>query len=158
MQMYLVGNTMDGSDEVTADNWKGVHPDQSEKLDLCRAAAAFSFPNSLLSGEMESASEALEVVAAKGGCSLLRDAVDMRIVNDLRNGTGALIDNPSQVGGWPELKGEPAIDTDRDGIPDEWEEAHGLNPRSFADHKAQTLVPGHTNLEVYLCDIVKHLY
>ena len=158
MQLYLMGNIMDGSDEVTADNWKGIHPDQSDKLDLCRAAESFSFPNSLLAGNTESASEALEVVAAKGGCSLVRDAVDMRIVNDLRNGTGALIDNPSQVGGWPELKGEPAVDTDRDGIPDEWEEAHGLNPRSFADHKAQTLVPGHTNLEVYLCDIVKHLY
>ena len=158
MQLYLMGNIMDGSDEVTADNWKGIHPDQSDKLDLCRAAESFSFPNSLLAGNTESASEALEVVAEKGGCSLVRDAVDKRIVSDLQSGSGSLIDTPDQVGGWPELKGEPAIDTDRDGIPDEWEEAHGLNPRSFADHKAQTLVPGHTNLEVYLCDIVKHLY
>ena len=53
---------------------------------------------------------------------------------------------------------EPQKDTDRDGIPDAWEEAHGLNPLSNADGKAETLVSGYSNLDVYLNDIVKHLY
>lgn len=34
-----------------------------------------------------------------------RDATDARIVADVRNGTGSLIDHPDEVGGWPELTG-----------------------------------------------------
>ena len=32
-----------------------------------------------------------------------RDAVDLRIVNEVRSGTGRIIDHPSDVGGWPVL-------------------------------------------------------
>jgi len=156
MKMYLSGNQMDGSESVSTDNWTGVQPDDASKLDLCKAAARYDFENAY-TGE-ESAASAYETVLQKAGCSLVRDALDTRIVDDVRNGNGKLVNTPDEAGGWPELTGCPATDTDRDGIPDEWEEAHGLNPKSFADHKAKTLVSTHTNLEVYLCDIVKHLY
>ena len=58
-----------------------------------------------------------------------RDVIDARIVNEVKTGTGKIIDNPSQVGGWiiPAI-GATCTDTDRDGIPDAWEIAHGLNP------------------------------
>ena len=112
--------------------------------------------------------QAFETVLTKAGCSLSRDAIDARIVNEVREGkytyegttsTGGLIDTPSDVGGWPEYKGGTIpTDTDGDGIPDTWEEAHGLNPKSFADSKQETLVSGKTNLECYLCDMVKGLY
>lgn len=156
MKMYLAGNYMAGSASVTEDNWTGVFPDDASKLNDCKADSRYSFAHAV-TGE-ESAESAYETVLAKAGCSLVRDALDARIVNDVRTGKGGLIDKPSDAGGWPELSGSPAVDTDRDGIPDDWEEAHGLNPRSFADHKTKTLVSKHTNLEVYLCDIVKHLY
>ena len=32
-----------------------------------------------------------------------RDSVDQRIIDDVRNGTGAIIDSPGDVGGWPAL-------------------------------------------------------
>ena len=117
----------------------------------------------------ESAGQALETVLAKAGCSFHRDAIDVRIAEEVRNGsatckgsngsTGGLIDTQKDAGGWPMLRTEePQKDTDRDGIPDAWEEAHGLNPKSNADGKIETLVSGYSNLEVYLNDIVKHLY
>lgn len=48
----------------------------------------------------------------------------------------------------------PALnDADNDGIPDEWETSHGLNPTDAADGRA-TAADGYTNLELYLNDLV----
>ncbi|MBQ1885516.1 MAG: hypothetical protein II165_10945 [Bacteroidales bacterium] len=96
---------------------------------------------------------------AKAGCSLVRDALDIRIVEEVREGTGRIIDTQSQVGGWPELQsGDKPQDSDYDGIPDAWETKFGLNPNSSADARAVTLVTGFTNLEVYLRHLVRNLY
>jgi pectate lyase len=81
-----------------------------------------------------------------------RDLIDTRIVNDVRNGTGKIIDSQAEVGGWPVYDaGIPPADTDHDGMPDEWEIAHGLNPNNFADRHNTNLSPeGYTNIEVYI--------
>ena len=160
----LQGNYMYGSQQVTADNWQG----STVKTEAVKAAARWTEGLTMLTAE-ESAEQALETVLAKAGCSLHRDAIDVRIAEEVRNGsatckgsngsTGGLIDTQADAGGWPDLQaGEAQKDTDRDGIPDAWEEAHGLNPLSNADGKIETLVSGYSNLEVYLNDIVKHLY
>jgi len=50
------------------------------------------------------------------------------------------------------------VDSDSDGMPDNWETAHGLNP-NVQDHNgtdlslAETGVDGYTNLEVYLNEL-----
>jgi len=44
-----------------------------------------------------------QVLASAGARPADRDLVDVRIVNDVKNGTGQIIDTPSQVGGWPVL-------------------------------------------------------
>src|SRR5262249_17798849 len=68
------------------------------------------------------------------GATLVRDSVDTRIVSEVQNATGRHIDSQSQVGGWPTLNSLPAPpDTDQDGIPDQWETDHGLNPGAAAD-------------------------
>ncbi|MCQ2335030.1 MAG: pectate lyase [Paludibacteraceae bacterium] len=165
-QFYLTGNVLYGNADVTADNLKGMHPDESDKKERCVAAARWTMNHDIA---MQSADEALETVLSKAGCSLSRDAIDTRIVKEVRdgnythkgsNGSGnGLIDSPNDVGGWPELKsGEKAQDSDYDGIPDAWETAHQMDPKSYADGLRQTLVPGYTNIEVYLCDLVKDLY
>ncbi|HEY0610914.1 MAG TPA: hypothetical protein VGD35_14690, partial [Chitinophaga sp.] len=51
---------------------------------------------------------------------------------------------PGQVNG-----GTAPIDTDRDGIPDQWELSHGLNPNNAADGKVIN-ADGYTNLEKYI--------
>lgn len=81
-----------------------------------------------------------------------RDEVDERLLRQVRERTGGLIDSQSEVGGWPDLKSEPApVDSDHDGMPDEWEIANDLDPNDPADGSAEhELTYFQTNLEVYL--------
>lgn len=117
----------------------------------------------------QSAKEAYESVLKYAGASLKYDDVDKRIIANVRNGDytadgsngseKGLIDKASDVGGWPEYKKETGPkDTDGDGIPDEWETANGLNPKSKADGAKYTLSKTYTNLEVYLNSLVETLY
>ena len=163
-KFWLAGNYMFGSSEVTNDNWKGSTVNTS----AVKATARWTEGLTALVNE-QSAEEAYETVLDKAGCSLHRDAVDERIVNEVRNGTftytgsngstKGLIDTQSDVGGWPELQSaDKPQDTDYDGIPDEWEEQYGLNANDNADGNAITLVTGFTNLEVYMRYLVRDLY
>ena len=182
---YLANNYMYGSSSVTTNNWAGVVVDGkgTATVDDCKASSRWTSGLTPLKNE-QTAEAAYETVLAKAGCSLVRDAVDLRIVEDVRNGIvrngavvtsstvtgsvvpekggvskGGLIDTPSDVGGWPELKtGTAPTDTDLDGMPDEWEEKYGLDPKDPSDAKKITLVTGHTNLDVYMCHKVAHLY
>jgi hypothetical protein len=152
-KIFLTGNIMFNNDNVSLDNWSG----STVKTDAVKATSRWTDGLTLLTKE-ESAEHAFETVLAKAGCSLKRDSVDVRIVNEVRNGGGKLIDKPSDVGGWPVYSGTLEKDTDYDGIPDAWEEAYGLNPSSFSDSRKQTLVSGISNIEVYLNAIVADLY
>lgn len=167
-KFYVVDNTMDGSSAVTADNWSGVYPDESSKKSLCRSDKMFKLATPLVN--KQTAQQAYETVLAKAGCSLSRDAIDTRIVREVREGTytytgsngsqGGLIDAPEDVGGWPTYSGTrtEAEDADKDGILDAWETEHGLNPADPADAKLTTLQSPYLNLEVYMNELVQHLY
>jgi len=63
---------------------------------------------------------------------------------------GRIIDSQKDVGGWPVYKSAPPpADSDGDGIPDEWEVAHGLNPRHPSDPSAVD-ASGYSNIERYI--------
>jgi len=100
----------------------------------------------------DDAMTACERVLANAGAVLPeRDAVDARIVSEVKNGTGRIIDDEEQVGGWPELKSaSPPQDSDGDGMPDDWEKQHDLDADSPADASADADRDGYTNLEEYL--------
>ncbi|MDO6386768.1 MULTISPECIES: pectate lyase [unclassified Uliginosibacterium] len=101
----------------------------------------------------QSASEAYALVLSKAGASLARDGVDQRVIQQVRSGTGRLINDQEDVGGWPALAGGPApLDSDEDGLPDEWENAHGLDPQNPKDSAAPH-ASGYTWLEVYLSEL-----
>jgi hypothetical protein len=104
--------------------------------------------------ETDDAPTAYQRVLNLAGHSLVRDAVDTRVISEVRSETGHHIDSENQVGGWPTLNSSPApLDTDQDGIPDAWENDHGLNPFDPADGPA-IMPSGYSNLELYLNDIV----
>jgi hypothetical protein len=65
------------------------------------------------------------------------------------------ITDPAQVGGYPEYRGAPRADADRDGMPDGYEQTHGLNPADAADAAADPDGDGYTNIEAFLYRIGK---
>jgi hypothetical protein len=94
---------------------------------------------------VQSAQAAYTAVLAGAGCVLpARDAIDQRIMQEVQNRTGSIIDvqggfqhgtpySTSQVA-WPVLNcGAAPTDTDHDGMPDAWETSMGLNPNNAAD-------------------------
>ena len=97
---------------------------------------------------------------------MFRDSVDHRIINEIRTGTArfgetyggggkGIIDSQTAVGGWPELGSRPAPpDKDHDGMPDDWEEKHGLDLNNSADGASDANGDGYTNLEEYLNSII----
>ena len=94
------------------------------------------------------------VLARAGATSPKRDAVDLRVVNDVKMKTGRCIDHPSEVGGWPTLApGTPPVDTDLDGMPDEWEQKHKLDPKNPEDRNTKAL-SGYTWVEEYLNSLI----
>lgn len=108
-----------------------------------------------------SAKEAYEKVLKYAGAMLpVRDAHDIRVVNDVRNGTGRFIDDPGEVGGWPAYKSaRPPTDSDHDGMPDKWETTKGLNPKDPRDSRGDRDRDGYTNVEEYLNSLVpSYLY
>ncbi|WP_345221372.1 T9SS type A sorting domain-containing protein [Hymenobacter koreensis] len=162
-RFYLAGNYVDSSPAVTARNWLGVVMSGGTRADTVLAKAAVPF--AMAAPPPQTALDAYEAVLRNAGVVLpVRDALDQRIVNDVRNRTGRLIDvqggfphgtpySTSQVA-WPVLNSLPApADADRDGMPDAWELANGLNPNSDADRGLRAS-NGYTNLENYLNGIV----
>ena len=93
-----------------------------------------------------------------------RDAVDERVINETKTGTASgkgvfgkagIIDLPAAVGGWPVYNTTAApVDTDNDGMPDEWEVKNGMNAKDAADGN-KVGADGFTMLEKYLNELVK---
>jgi hypothetical protein len=145
---WFSGNCM--NDSYPDDPWSLVSFSKFSDEDL--KAYKLSSPIPVPAVKTDDAMTAYKHVLAEAGAVLpKRDAVDIRIVGEVRNGTGKIIDDEEQVGGWPELKStEPPDDSDRDGMPDDWEKQHDLNPDNPADGNADTDADGYTNLEEYL--------
>ena len=155
---YVGGNVVEGDDRVTADNWAGgVQIDAGEDRAAILAGIRQEKPYPIAPVPTQSAKEAYEAVLAGVGATLpKRDAVDRRIIEQVRTGTvtyvegKGIITDVSQVGGYPAYKGEPVADGDRDGMPDAWEVKYGLNPRDPADAAGDLNGDGYTNVEKYI--------
>ncbi|MFE5342211.1 fibronectin type III domain-containing protein [Isoptericola sp. NPDC056578] len=102
----------------------------------------------------QSPRRALDLTLDHAGASVARDAVDARVVDEVRHQTGAIIGDESDVGGYPELdEGTPATDADRDGMADDWELARGLDPTDPEDRNGDDDGDRYTNLEEYLNEL-----
>ena len=170
---YFADNVMEGSSSATSDNWSAVHNNTSYSVAGMKSETLV-YPSSevtrldkckfddydLYRTPTESAEEAYEHVLDRAG-TINRDQTELRIVNEVRNkqaqykGTtlnkAGFIDSPDDAEGWPTYAAAtPVVDNDHDGMADDWEVAHGLNPADPEDGKHVASAEGYTALEVYL--------
>jgi pectate lyase len=95
------------------------------------------------------------VLVGAGATLPQRDAVDQRVAESLPKKQGQMINSPLEVSGYPNMKGgEPPVDSDHDGMPDDWEKQMGLNPRDPGDAARDHNGGGYTNIEAYLHSLV----
>ncbi|WP_026905040.1 pectate lyase family protein [Pedobacter glucosidilyticus] len=164
-QFYVAGNVVYKASETTKNNRKGVHFDKkADSLSKEKAIVKQSFK--VLDDVNQSAKKAYKLVLKGVGASYKRDTLDSRLINDVKKQKGKIIDvqggfkhgTPYELSkiAWPFLaSGNSKIDTDRDGMPDDWEVRNKLNPKSADDHHLYTLNKDYTNLEVYINSLIK---
>ena len=152
-QIYVLGNLDAHRSDDTRPEIDMVDPDARPYI--------VSTLNAVAPVTTTSAAEAFNQVLSDAGAGMgldcsgafysRRDSIDARIVSDVLNGTGKIIDHPSEVGGWltiaPAL---PCADADHDGMPDAWEEKWGLDPADISDGSKDLDGDGYTNIEEFL--------
>lgn len=152
---YVNGNTVNG---IKNYDWSGMTNNTGGKE--IKSTTEFE----VTAVTTHTAEEAFEKVLGYAGASLMRDAIDARYARETRNGQytytgsngskGGLIDSQADVGGWPNYTYESSpIDTDQDGMPDNWETKNGLDPKT-ADNNGYDLNKSYTNIEVYINSLV----
>lgn len=193
-KFYIDGNYVDGNSNATNDNWTygvynqyhgsySTYPSSCKDSNGATITCEYTIPISnadkvdmKLNTPLDvannvtthSAVEAYNKVLAYVGASLVRDAVDTRIITETENGTytytgsngstNGIIDTQSDVGGWPTYNTAAApIDSDNDGMPDTWEDTNGLNKNSASDGASTSLDGSYTNVEVYLNSLVSSI-
>ncbi len=167
---YIADNVVEGNTAVSANNWDGgIQPvDSVSKFKMDEPWPSMPI-------NQQTAEEAYLSVLENAGATLpKRDAVDTRIIEEVRNEfatyegpnykqknamqdqskKSGIIDSQNDVGGWPELKSASApTDSDHDGMPDSWEKKNGLNPDDASDRN-KVADDGYTMLEKYLNSFV----
>jgi len=150
---YIEDNYIAGYPDLTSNNWGGaVKFDAGTSMALNREYTPFENAN-YRSDEAEDAY--LEVLDHAGVIIPRRDTVDNRVIEDVKKGTATIengiIDLVGQAGGWPELLTyDIPLDTDSDGMPDEWETSQGLNLNDPEDRNYLAGGEVYTNLERYI--------
>jgi len=92
-----------------------------------------------------------KVLPSVGASLPRRDAVDERIVNDFYT---LGIWDAANIKQYPILNTYGVkLDSDNDGMPDDWETSNGLNPLDPGDHNGDINNDGYTNIENYINSI-----
>lgn len=148
---YVAGNIMEGNETLNNNNWDGMRGPER----LARVNTPFEgWPVA----PHQTAEAAYHSVLNHVGATLpKRDAVDKRVTEMVLSGkpmteTGIIMDI-EEVGGYPELTYNPEkvpVDTDGDGMPDDWERQYKLDPKNPADGAIDSDGDVYTNVEEYL--------
>lgn len=160
-RFYVQGNYVDQYNDVSANNILGVHMNK-KAAEGDKKKAIVNAPFSAMPIPASTAEKSYVEVLRSAGANLpKRDTLDQRIIQDVINRSGRIIDvqggfihgtsyNLSSKA-WPKLRSLPALkDTDQDGMPDEWETKHGLKSNDPKDAPAYSLDKNYTNIEIYI--------
>lgn len=175
---YVNGNIVEGNERVTKDNWDGgVQVEDQPDAGKYKDAMKWGKPLPMPSFPIMSAQESFGFVLDNAGATLpKRDPVDLRIIRQVRTGQiiypenvnldsvpqfkyrrlpkdsykMGIITDIAQVRGYPEYIGTPYKDSDKDGMPDEWEIKYKLKPNDPSDAVLDCNGDGYTNIEKYI--------
>jgi hypothetical protein len=180
---YMAGNILEGYVDET-NNWSAFEnswPTARDPISISEVRSEQELYPSYV--KTHTAREAFTNVLADVGANFPKqDVIDQHIIKDVRNGTAEYTgtrgptygdrpspnfagiidtqsDDKSALGSpnfpWPDYKTyNVPVDSDHDGIPDDWEKAHGLNPNDPSDANKDLNGDGYTNLEKYLNSLV----
>lgn len=177
---YVDGNKAHGLASATADNWTAMTAEHYTLAEIradsriTPANAYYKYvagghvgeyrPELFMLRDIQTADEAFNTVVDKAG-TVNRDKVETRVADDARRGTityggatkgrrSGIIDTEADAEGFFSYSTDytVAADTDGDGMPDEWERAHGLDPLAADQNTLNT--DGYTALEVYLASLM----
>jgi hypothetical protein len=145
---YFSGNWMNGT--CPDDPWSLVQFDGFTQAQKDAYKQSLPIPVALVTTE-EAPKANTRVLADSGTVFPSRDAVDKRLVDNVANKTGRIINHIEEIGGYPSLEpGTPPPDSDHDGMPDKWEQVVGLNHADANDSSADRDGDGYTNIEEYI--------
>ena len=175
-KMYVSGNKMVGYDGTvlldSSDNaWdKGRAKSGGKNSTDADVRSDVPFFESYVN--TQSADDAYKSVISYAGAGAVSpsgwDYIDSRYIDEVKNnkytytgskqGLKGIIDSQNDAGGYPNssnFKGSTApADSDHDGMPDDWEKAHGLDPNDASDGNKITLsADDYTNVEMYLNEL-----
>ena len=141
--LFAARNYLVGGGEKNRDNWLMIRLGRGAKR-------AQPFPVAPVN--TDSPKDAYMRILENAGATLpVRDAIDRRLIAEVRTGRGRIIDSQTDVGGWPAYKqAPPPADGDNDAMPDYWETEHGLNPADPSDNNQDQDGDGYTNIEEFL--------
>lgn len=176
---YMTGNVLEGFVDET-NNWaaffNGIDVEKKVRVDH------ELYPSYVITQPAREAYT--NVLANVGANFPRQDVIDLHVLKDVREGTAeyigtrgsnylskgkivpnipGMIDTPSDdksaLGSknfpWPDYEtSNVPMDSDHDGMPDDWETAHGLNPNDPSDGNKDLNGDGYTNLEKYLNELV----
>ena len=156
LEIWQAGNLIDSDRDAQRDGadtgWAMIYNIPGSDGTMTQRASALPF--GFVPSATDTAEEAYaKVLAMAGAMPWNRDATDRRIVGDVQNGTGAIVNEPSPAE-WDAIVNALMVtraagwDTDGDGMPNAWESANGFNPVLADNNLVQP--DGYTALEHYL--------
>lgn len=162
---YVDGNYVDGAADVTKNNWLGILMGNNGTEDDKKEAVKDK-PVTAVTINTQTAEKAYQSVLEKVGASYRRDTMDQRIIKEVKERTGGLIDvqghfphgtaYEATISAWPALQSLQApADADSDGMPDTWEKKNGLNPNDASDAAGNKLDKHYTNIEMYINSLTR---
>ncbi|MFL6517913.1 MAG: Ig-like domain-containing protein, partial [Bacillus sp. (in: firmicutes)] len=159
-KFHINGNVLEGNSEVSNDNSKGIYVSESASPSTEIVDEEFKMDGTSVEAlRTTSAEEAYNEVLAKAGATYpKRDALDARIINEVKNNQGRFVNRHEEVGGLPYtavITRSEDFDKDNDGIADGWELNNGLDPNNADDSKTLAAdQSGYTYLEHYVNSLV----
>lgn len=165
-QYYFAGNRMEGHfDEKNQEKGRTATISHNEKVTYETFLDKPFFESHVTTQSARGAYK--NVLSDVGASQPIFDKHDARIIQETldgsyhfkgsKSGLPGMIDTEQDAGGWPEYSQEVRAanwDTDHDGLPDWWEEAHGLNIKSakndFSETNLDSDKDGFTQLDNYL--------